>query len=261
MSMPINPVASGIGKSTTGLPFPTQTYEEWVASAKPQINAMILNALDDLQGADVVFTQWSPVQRERTEPGRPTLMPMIQVRVALGVGAEVAEGIAPFLQEILAFLPPDIQSRLLAEQKLPLEKRDPAYLALENVLISVAYGAGWAYAMSNPAAVTADAIQHTQLNMALPFQSLKGLTEYAGSVIEGADRWLQDVGPNHPAYDNVLDFTNELKDIYGELKDLTTELNQGNIDPLRGEKMADLASRIDFLSERYDHKEVIGDAA
>lgn len=247
---------SGSGGNIGGPQQPLQ--RELETTAWTDVNKMLLAIVKD--SIDLSFTEMGGnVKRHHTEPGRPTLHPMLNLRTASGGITEEDQSWLPHYEELLDLLPADLKEQLAEDQALPFESRHPLLVCLDNLLKALAKAAAWLEVAISPVDVASLAAARTRLNLALPFMMLKTSMTMGDTILAEARNFLTSVGPNHPQFDRLNNVISQLDEALEELRGIYGEMEEGNIDIIKSEEFAAFAEALEELNTFYHSTELSQD--
>lgn len=247
---------SGVGGNIGGPQQPLQRDLEMTAWT--DVNKALVAIVKD--SIDHVFTQMgSHVERERTEPGRPTLHPLLHLRSASGEVAEEDQSWLPRYEELRKLLPPELEAQLAEELALPSEDRNPLFVALDNLLKALAKASAWLEVAIVPVDVASIAAARTRLNLALPFMMLVTSMTMGETILTEARNYLITVGPNHPDFDRLNSVLTQLDEALAELRSVYGEMEEGNLDIIKSKEFAAFAEALEELNVFYHSRELSQD--
>lgn len=236
---------SGVGGSVGGTPMPTQRDIE--TSAWTQVNKQGLGIVHDT--LEVPFSQLGgQVWKYSTDSSRPSLMPMGTLRT-MKEETKPDESWKQKFDELLNKLPPQMKARLIQEYSKPLEMRNASYSAFEQTLTMLAKGMNGLEKAQEPLDPKAEA--RALHNHAIPGKALKGMIGHGRNMLEGADKFLNMVGPNHPRHDNLRHFANEGEDLQDRMQELLENLSDPNEEKPTAEEMKNLCKDIGTLNKEF----------
>jgi len=202
----------------------------------------------------VPFSQrtYDELFKYRSEPGKPSLHPLLGLRSA-GVSKEVKEeGWQENYESLLQHLPTDIKQQLEQENLKLVKERDPDFSELNALLVLVAKMEVWLEAALQPPAANSGAEKDLMHNIALPYIALRGADAQSGEIFKSIETALQAIGPNDPRFEGV---NHVLTEVQGDLKALHAQrgqLEQGEESPQLKQRMSDLASDLTRLSGQFE---------
>ncbi|MGA8164351.1 MAG: hypothetical protein WB791_04910 [Waddliaceae bacterium] len=194
----------------------------------------------------IPFTQgeYDQVFKYRSEPDRPTLHPLLHLRH--GTLPESADDNAwqPFYRGFVDMLPDEIRTQLLEQNQLPFAERDPGFAALDQLLIFSAIAVMWLIGVTGPVEAGSPEEINNALNLTLPYIVLGAIIAQAEIILNAAQIWLEQIGPNDPNYDSLVHVVGELTTLTAELSALWHEMEMG------GDREA-LALRFQELAQKF----------
>ncbi|WP_068467246.1 hypothetical protein [Candidatus Protochlamydia phocaeensis] len=152
------------------------------------------------------------INNDRTEPGKPSLLPLFRTRFV--DDHQVEDLSRSYYLELRDNLPTDLQKILSQDEAKPnIEDRDPDLMALDNSLRFEANILALADHLSVPQSDEGVLIGAQQF-LALPTLVKQELLAYGANVGQFLDRYLAEIGPNDPSYDLLLNVSNQMKEAY-----------------------------------------------
>lgn len=136
-------------------------------------------------------------------------MPLFTLRGAAGPPLETPTNWIDEFNNLVQLLPEDVKAEYMAQAKLPIEQRDPAYGNLDAVLRQAADFIVWVKAASQPTDPESLAALHNAQWQALPAQAKAGVQTMGGQIISGASDYLKSVGHNDPFFDAFAKYINQ----------------------------------------------------
>lgn len=149
------------------------------------------------------------INNDRAETSRPTLLPLFRTRF---VADREAEELSQNYYAILrSRLPPELQLKLLEDERELFEDRDPDLIALDNSLKFDANVLTLTTQFGVPILEDDMRLIAAQNYLNLPHTVKEELLAYASGVTDYLDQHLAQIGPNDPSYELLLTASNELK--------------------------------------------------
>lgn len=208
---------SGIGGSIGGPQQYSQTEIE--ATAWTLVNKERLGVVKDT--VEIPFTQvGGNVWKYSTDSGRPTLMPLGSTRTTTGEEEKPDESWKDFYDQLLNKLPPQIKSRIQSELGKSFEFRNANYIVLDQALAALAKGMGWMESVEEPIKNQTAESERLLNNQALPGKALRGVIQHSKAQLEGAESYLDQVGPNDPNHDKLRYFTKASGNLHRRMNEL-----------------------------------------
>ncbi len=128
-----------------------------------------------------------------------------------------------FYDDLVKQMPAETAARLLREKEKAKEDRDPSYTALDQFLTSAAKGLAFIESASEIGAPTSISLRNQALNLALPSILAENFGKNGEFILNEAEKFLDNLGPNDPHYDKL---TNNLDQGRAALK-FMQGLNKG----------------------------------
>lgn len=215
----------GVGGNIGGPQQPTP--QEMEASAWAVVNRERLGIVKDT--VDISFTQvGGNVWKYSSDSSRPTLMPMGTSRTMAGEEPKPDESWKDNYDQLVNKLPPGMKARLQRELGKTSEFRNPDYTTLDNQLTTLAKGIAWMAKAEQPVDPQTPEGERTLHNQSLPGKALRGIVEHSQSELQGAESFLNDVGPNDPNHDKLRYFTNKSNDLQFRMNEFLEILKDPN---------------------------------
>ena len=174
----------------------------------------------------IPFTQreYEEVFKYRSEPDRPLLHPLLNLRFANVPEFVEEETWQPIYDDLVKNLPTDIKNWFAEEMEKPLDQRDIVAVVLNQLLEITAKGIGWLMTVTQPVPPNSPAEAYMQINAALPYFALEAILFQAQEVLDHAKEQIALIGPNDPNFNALTNLINEMTSIITELNDLKKEI-------------------------------------
>jgi hypothetical protein len=156
---------------------------------------------------------------DRSEPGRPTLLPLF--RTLIVDDQKIPDTSRNYYEKLRNELSPNLKTKLEQDEQQPFEDRDPDLVALDNSLRFNANVLALAKSFSLPVEEGHLSLIGAQQYLNLPNAIRQEILTYGTTVSNYVDRFLAQIGPNDPSYDFLLNATNQIK----QTLDLLTEFH------------------------------------
>lgn len=240
--------ASGVGGNVGGTMMPTARDIE--TSAITVVNKERMGLVHDTM--EIPFTQvGGNVWKYSSDSTRPTLMPTGTMRTMSDEIAKADESWKQSFDELVGKLPPDLKEDLINEMGKRAENRSPNFNALAKTLTNLAKGMAWmeqAKGNAEPGTVEGERIRH---NQSLPGRALKGVVGQGKSMLQGAESFLNKVGPNYSHHDGLRHFLKESGELQGRMESFLEILSDPNQELPTQEQMNNLSEDIGTLSRDF----------
>lgn len=202
--------STGSGGSVGGPATPMP--RELEATAATEVAKMMLGVMFD--SLDKPFSQIDAhtTWKYNANANNPTIPPLTRLRVVLAYAREADTTWMEEFNRLLDLLPADVKAELLAESRLPIADRNPAYGALDNLLGMIAKSMVWLRTVSQPMDPETVAISHIPQYQAMPEVSREVMTRLGAEILRKVRDYLDDVGHNDPHFDGLMRFTNDIEE-------------------------------------------------
>lgn len=218
------------GTGVGGSPVPPNIYESQT-NAYNEVMKDMIGMLPFDSSVIIPFTQQDQdaVFHYRSEPGRPSLHPLLFLRASGELEVADDDLFQPIYQELLERLPPEIAEWLSSEMQLPFSERDPDALALHHTLSVAASTLGWLSIVSAPIEANSIAAANLLMNIALPYVAFGAALDQANNVVSDALNYLSQAGHNYPHHDFFNNSLTEIQDSIIEAMAAQREIEKGLI--------------------------------
>jgi hypothetical protein len=239
---------SGVGGNIGGLQVPTQRDVEtsaWMTTNKAAMS--IVRDTLELSFAKVGGDRW----KYSADSSKPTLMPMGTMRMASNEGPETEGAWQENFDDLVDMLPPNLKDKLTSELGMKSVLRDSAYASLGKALTAMAKGLTWMEGAGAPLDSESVEGQRWLQNLALPGKALKGTVASGRNVLDGAESFLNKVGPNHPQHDRLRYFANGAEDLQGRMEEFLDILSDPKEELPTPKEMNKLCGDIGNLAKEF----------
>ncbi len=194
---------SGIGDDVGRSPIPSifEIETRGIAILSRERLGIIVDTLQ------VSFTELNPkdLWKYSGSANRPVLPPLVSTRMQTADLTPSDDSWKDTFNTLLNALPTIVQEKLDYDSKQPLENRDPAYIALSDLLTATAKSLAWIAASNSPSAPGSIEQRHADLNMALPFLTAMATVKQGGEFFESARESLDQMDSNYVHRDKISD--------------------------------------------------------
>lgn len=177
-------------------------------------NPGVVLAKDSL---DVPLENLLPLTNQKTEPDRPTLLPLF--RAPLVRDRPLEEPLANYYQQLRESLSPFLQAKLEGNEHTEKGEKDPDVSALDATLNVFAGFLGQTEKLQRPVAEKEGVEETKQSLQSLPSRSLAASLALGERLEKELEGHLSEIGPNDPSYDllgNVFGLLRETRQVlYG----------------------------------------------
>lgn len=170
-------------------------------------NPGVILAKDSLQVP--LETQFG-ITDEKTNPGKPTLMPLFRTRYVDDHATE--DKTQEYYQGLKANLPQNLQDLLNKNETQYAEDKDPDVIALD---MSLRFEANWlaiSDGLSVPSSQNESTLIGAQQFLNMPIMVKMQMLDYGTQVSGFLDHYLATTSSNDPGYDTLLNASNLIKD-------------------------------------------------
>ncbi len=265
MTLPLPP-SSGHGGSNPLQQGPLQRDLE--ATAWAEVNKASLNIVKD--SIEQVFTQTNPRYYAgylggfgyKSSPDQPLLdHPLESVRVPQSFVSLSDDSWQAAYNNLLNNLPPYLQQQLKNQGQLPFEKRDPNFVALNNVLETTAKAQTQLDAAAQTPATGSLEAAREIYNLMLPVAALKGSINNGAEITQMLQKFLEDQGANDRNFDSINNIKGQINQSLALLNKVNASLNQSTNGELTADAKAlagKAAAQLTATSQQLEHM-LVGD--
>lgn len=193
-------ISSGIGEDVGRspiLPADLKDMTAFVNTARENLGI----TKDTLQ---VSFTQLGgQIWKYQGSANRPVLPPLVSTRMQTGILPEMEGPWKEYYEGLLNSLPTVTRQKLDYDSQQPSDQRDPAYAALQGLLVGTAKALALVQVASQPVAPGSVEERYANLNALLPLFT-SGATVTQGTAFFNKVRsFLDEMGANYPNTDKL----------------------------------------------------------
>lgn len=218
-------ISSGIGDDVGRSPMPSVFENE--TTGRVNIARERLGIVRDtlqLSFVEIDGRTEGPLWRYLAKENRPILPPLISTRMQTPeLGASDTTWTTAY-EELLDALPTLVREKLEYDSKQPLEERDPAYIALGDVLTATAKALARIRAAKEPVTPGSIESRYAEFNSLLPLFSANATVEQGKAFFDKAREYLDAIGANYQHIDKLSD---TIRQAQYSLDNLQRELNNG----------------------------------
>lgn len=225
---------SGSGTGTPGGIPEYSLLSDQTASASVIRAAMgIVKDLDTVIFTDV---DKKALWKYDTSPGNPTLHPLEHVRVEVSP-SRLDDSWKGILQNLINDLPDDVRTAYETNSRMPIDQKNASLMILGTLLEGTAKTLNWmqntilALDPNNPAAGPGSEMSiRKEMNDAFARTALNGIKINSQSMFQNLRQELLNIGANHPRFDDLTGFLNQVGGAYTAILKLPNLSKEGQYD-------------------------------
>lgn len=219
--MPVTGSGLGDEVGNSSIQFSPRELE---ATAATVLNRAALGIVKD--SLEVSFMQLGGnLWKYNSDASRPTLAPLINVRVTAAQKEIVDRSWDTFFEELKKNLPVDTADRLTREKLKAKEDRNPSYVALEEILVSSARTLAMLHEAANAGEANSTAARNALINISIAATAPENINDIGKSFFTEARNFLDAAGSNYIYHDQL---SQNVKIAESELNRMKTIINEGS---------------------------------
>jgi hypothetical protein len=188
---------------------PQLTSFELQSTASTEVaKAAIKVAIDTLEAgiSFIVLDRGNSFGSPPSNPGRPVLAPLINVRVATSFAPQGDESWHSALNDLLNLMPKDFRELFTAMLLLPKDQQNPDFLLLSNALQTAAMLMTLFDTSVRQIDSESLAGIRAEANLLLPYLALASSSQDGKVLLEQLQSFLEVVGANNPNFDALAGY-------------------------------------------------------
>lgn len=200
------------------------------------------------------FLMNQDVRKYQASSNRPTLAPLIQVRVASSYTSLVDENWKATYEAFIKLMADDFRQYFEFSMQQPIEMRSSGVIILDNLLQLTSKMLLNLASAAIPLDEESSIAAYAKENASRPYIAFNALASQMTSLISEGKSFLEILGPNHPQFDSLVGTLNQFHEINSEIKSLLSILIEQKQSLDSAAQLSAISDRIKELRLQFDNR-------